>query len=47
MNIWHVDDKFPVQKGFFVSSMDSLLPALEFLGRLYSFYNLVIIPSLM
>ena len=47
MNILHVDDKFPMQRGFFVNSTGNLLPALEFLGRLYSFYNLVIILSLM
>ena len=47
MNILHVGDKSPVQRGFFTNSTGNLLPALGFLGWLYSFYNFVIMFSLM
>ena len=47
MNILYVDDKSPVQRGFFTNSVGELLPALGFLGRLYNFCNFVIIFSLM
>ena len=47
MNILHLDDKSPVQRGFFTNSAGDLLPALRFLGRLCNFSNFVIIFSLM
>ena len=47
MNILRAGDKSPVQRSFFSNSAGDLLPALEFLGRLYNFRNLVIIFSLM
>ena len=47
MNILHVDNKLPVQRGFFANSAGDLLPALGFLGGLYNFCNFVIIFSLM
>ena len=46
MNILHVDNKSPMQQSFFTNVAGNLLPALEFLGRLYNFCNLVIIFSL-
>ena len=45
MNILHVGDKSPVQRDFFTKSAGDLLPALGFLGGLYSFCNFVIIFS--
>ena len=47
MNILHVGDKFPVQRGFFTNSAGNLLPPVGFLGGLYDFCNFVIIFSLM
>ena len=47
MNILHVGNKSPVQRGFFTNSVDNLLPALGFLGGLYNFWNFVIIFYLM
>ena len=41
MNILRADDKSPVQRGFFTNSAGDLLPALEFLGRLYNFCNYI------
>ena len=46
MNILHVGDKSPVQRGFFANSTGDLLPALEFLGGLYNLWDFVIIFSL-
>ena len=47
MNILHVDNKLPVQRGFFANSAGDLLPALGFLGGLHNFCNFVIIFPLM
>ena len=47
MIILHAGDKSPVQQGFFPNSAGDLLPALQVLGGLYNFCNLVIIFSLM
>ena len=47
MNILHVSDKLPVQRGFFTNSEGDLLRALGLLGGLYNFSNFVIIFSLM
>ena len=47
MNILRVGDKSPMQWDFFTNSAGDLLPAIEFLGRLYNFCNLVIIFYLM
>ena len=47
MNILRAGDKSPMQWGFFTNSAGDLLPALDFLGGLYNFWNLVIIFSLM
>ena len=43
----HVGDKLPVQRGFFKNGAGDLLPALRFLGRVYNFYNFIIIFSLL
>ena len=45
MNILYMGNKSP--KGFFTNGAGDLLPALDVLGRLYNFCNLVIIFSLM
>ena len=37
MNILRAGDKSPIQRRFFTNSAGNLLPALEFLGRLYIF----------
>ena len=47
MNILHAGDKSPMQRGFLTNSAGDLFPALGFLGRLYNFYNFVIIFSLL
>ena len=47
MNILRAGSKLPMQRSFFTNSAGDLLPALEFLGRLYNFCNFVIIFSLM
>ena len=47
MNILHVGNKSPMQRGFFKKSAGDLLPAQGFLGGLYYFCNFVIIFSLM
>ena len=47
MNILRAGNKLPVQRVYFTNSVGNLLPALEFLGRLCNFCNLVIIFSLM
>ena len=47
MNILRAGNKLPVQRVYFTNSAGNLLPALEFLGRLCNFCNLVIIFSLM
>ena len=36
MNILHVGDKLPMQRGFFRNSMGNLLPTLGFLGGRYN-----------
>ena len=41
MNILCRGDKLPVQRGFFTNSAGNLLPALDFLGGLYNFCNLI------
>ena len=46
-NYLHMGDKLPVQRGFFTNGASDLLPALGFLGGLYSFCNFVIIYFLM
>ena len=46
-NILRTGNKSPVQRGFFKNRMGNLLPALRFLGGLYSFCNFVIIFFLM
>ena len=43
MNVLHMGDKSPMQKGFFENSTGDLLPALTFLGGLYNFCNFVIV----
>ena len=47
MNILRVDNKSPVQRGFFTNSVGDLLPTLGFLGGLNNFCNFVILFSLM
>ena len=47
MNILRAGNKSPVQRGSFTNSAVDLLPALDFLGGLYNFCNLVIMFSLM
>ena len=47
MNIVHAGNKSPMQRGFLKNSVGDLLPALKFLGKLYNFYNFVIILSLL
>ena len=47
MNILHVGDKSPVQRGFLKNNAGDLLPAPRFLGRLYNLRHFVIIFSLM
>ena len=41
MNILHVGDKSPAQRGFFKKSAGNLLPALRFLGGLCNFCNYI------
>ena len=46
MNILRAGDKSRVQRGLFTNSAGDLLPALDFLGGLHNFCNLVIMFSL-
>ena len=47
MDILHAAHKSPMQRVFFNNGMGDLLHVLSFLGRLYNFWNLVIMFSLM
>ena len=42
MNILHVGNKSPMQRGFFSNSAGNLVPALGSLVSLYNFSNFVI-----
>ena len=47
IDILHMGNKYPMQRGFFKNSAGNLLPALRFLDGLYNFCNFEIIFSLM